>query len=394
MALEKRELDLIYAASKRYIDERLIALLETNRDYELTGELTGFERMFLKNTDGGVPLDVSIFRIFLRWFAAQHFVKWEDFAPFKEEMEQFKADTEEWKAMMEKCCDDVREALEELGKEIPDPHPNVLSFSISAGGANGTTISKTFGEGENVNLGTLPYNLDSSSNEIILAKTGGEEEVRLYRGATLVSPTPSGGWQEEVMQQGMNYGETITYTLKKTDGTTVAVITYTIQAAEEIASVIIRDLTANQDVTPVGGEQVDYSMDYDYPTVLQANHSYRVTVSFADDAYPSSPSGVSVTNLDEQNITFIIPVNEDTETKDFTFHTNANTGSASDDSIFTFRQAAAVEMLEWKDIEGDTATFVYNTNGTIANVSGLSQTHCETAHGSNDGQLSVERVNE
>lgn len=387
MALEKRELDLLFAASKRYIDERLVTLLETNRDFKLTAELTGFERMFLKNTDGGVPLDVSIFRIFLRWFAAQHFVKWEDFGPFRDEMLQFKDEMTEWRAMMELCCENVREALSELVKEVPSELPTAWSFTVETGGQNGIE-RRTVVEGANLVMSNVPTDVDGNPNFMLIAKKTGDGGIRVFRDGEEIANVGGVYPDDEyatIALPGVPYGRTFTYTIKDMDGKLLATISVTMEAAPEIATIRVTDRSANNRL--VVFEDFNYaSSDYTCGERLLADHSYDVRVEFVGSAYPNEPTPeVDGVSIDEDVIEFTIPYNQTEEDVTYTFVT----GMHREGATFSFTQAAidvVVESLKWED-DTDGAIVYYNAQGGIAGVNGRNGKTSYQTQNAKDGKV-------
>lgn len=357
MALEKRELDLLFAASKRYIDERLVTLLETNRDFKLTAELTGFERMFLKNTDGGVPLDVSIFRIFLRWFAAQHFVKWEDFGPFRDEMLQFKDEMTAW------------------------------SFTVETGGQNGIE-RRTVVEGANLVMSNVPTDVDGNPNFMLIAKKTGDGGIRVFRDGEEIANVGGVYPDDEyatIALPGVPYGRTFTYTIKDMDGKLLATISVTMEAAPEIATIRVTDRSANNRL--VVFEDFNYaSSDYTCGERLLADHSYDVRVEFVGSAYPNEPTPeVDGVSIDEDVIEFTIPYNQTEEDVTYTFVT----GMHREGATFSFTQAAidvVVESLKWED-DTDGAIVYYNAQGGIAGVNGRNGKTSYQTQNAKDGKV-------
>lgn len=118
--LPKRELDFLYTKCKEFIKERIDAITNWEGDHYGDLELYRFEVDHLRNASGGVPLETSVFRCFLKLLHRRFNCYYT-------------------KAEIDKCCKEMQAKIEELQSLIE----NQTSTSASTLQYSDATTSAT-----------------------------------------------------------------------------------------------------------------------------------------------------------------------------------------------------------------------------------------------------------
>lgn len=93
--IPKKELDFLYKKCKEFIKERIDAVTQWEGDHYGDLELFRFEVDHLRNANGGVPLETSVFRCFLKFLHRRFNCYYT-------------------KAEIDKCCQEIKDQIDYL----------------------------------------------------------------------------------------------------------------------------------------------------------------------------------------------------------------------------------------------------------------------------------------